>query len=91
MSGNPETIRDRLGEAAQGAYSADVASLNALVDRLSRSPAASVADQALLGRIRSSARLLDQPVRLKSWAERRLMAGQAGLSEGHLGRGCIND
>lgn len=93
MSANQQAIKDRLGEASAHAhapkYSADVAALNELVERLSRSPAATVTDQALLGRIRASARLLDQPKRLKAWAERRQHRSQ--LADGHLGRGCPRD
>ena len=93
MSGNAQAIKDRLGEAAAHvhatAYSTDVAALNEIVERLSRNPAATVTDQALLGRIRASARLLDQPKRLKVWAERRQYRVQN--LDGHLGRGCLND
>lgn len=71
MSGNIDSLRDRCREATNGAYSADVAALLALIDRLARNPAASVIDQALLGRIRASARLLDQPKWIKDRARRR--------------------
>lgn len=74
---------------AKRAFAADVATLNEFVDRLSRSPAASVADKALLGRISASARLLGQPKQFKDKGP--LMASQAIHPSGHLGRGCIND
>lgn len=89
MSGNGQTVRDRSGEAAQDVYSGDVAALNALVDRLTRSPAASVTDKALLGRIRASARLLNQPKRLKDYTRR--CRERSGATASHLGRGCPDD
>jgi len=93
MSGNPQAIRARLSEAraseAGPRYSADVAALLETLGRLERSPAATTIDRAMLGRIKAQARLLDQPKRLKAWAERKQLAGQ--LHGNHAGRGCPND
>lgn len=67
MSGDIGTLQKRYREAVQGAYSADVASLMALIERLAQNPEASVIDQALLGRIRASAKLLGR----SKWVKER--------------------
>lgn len=67
MSGDVGALHNRYREATQGAYGADVALLLALIERLAQNPEASVIDQALLGRIRASAKLLGQP----KWVKER--------------------
>ncbi len=67
MNGDMGSLPKRYREAVQGAYSADVASLLALIERLAQNPEASVIDQALLGRIRASAKLLGR----SKWVKER--------------------
>lgn len=86
MSGNIDSLGARCREATNGAYSADVALLLALIDRLARNPAASVIDQALLGRIRASAKLLDQPKWIKERAKRRFYREWHATAKSSQGR-----
>lgn len=87
MSGNIDSLRSRLHEAAKSGYSADVAALLALLDRLAQNPGASVIDQALLGRIRASARLLNQPKWVKERARRRFYREWRPLVQNGQGSG----